>query len=74
MAPKILDYFFQRNQDTTMIGYTDAGYLSDPYNGRSQTGFVFLYGGTAISWKSSKQTLVTTSTNHYKIVALYEVI
>jgi hypothetical protein len=32
-----------------MIGYTDAGYLSDPYNGRSQTSFVFLCGGTAIS-------------------------
>lgn len=69
---KDLGLFFQRNQDTTIIGYTDAGYLSDPYNGRSQTGFVFLYGETAISWKSSKQTLVTTSTNHYKIVALYE--
>ena len=69
---KDLGLFFQRNQDTTMIGYTDAGYLSDPYNGRSQTGFVFLYGGTAISWKSSKQTLVTTSTNHSEIVALYE--
>jgi len=62
---KDLGLFFQRNQDTTMIGYTDAGYLSDPYNGRSQTSFVFLYGGIAISWKSSKQTLVTTSTNHY---------
>jgi len=69
---KDLGLFFQRNQDTTMIGYTDAGYLSDPYNGRSQTGFVFLYGGTAISWKSSKQTLVTTLTNHSEIVALYE--
>jgi hypothetical protein len=55
-----------------MIGYTDAGYLSDPYNGRSHTCFVFLYGGIAISWKSSKQTLVTTSTNHSEIVALYE--
>jgi hypothetical protein len=22
-----------------MIGYTDAGYLSDPHNARSQTGF-----------------------------------
>ena len=69
---KDLGLFFQRNQDPTVIGYTDAGYLSDPYNGLSQTGFVFLYGGTAISWKSSKQTLVTTSTNHCEIVALYE--
>ena len=55
-----------------MIGYIDAGYLSDPHNGRSQTGFVFLHGRTAISWKSSKQTLVTTSTDHSEIIALYE--
>jgi hypothetical protein len=54
-----------------MIGDTDAGYLSDPHNGKSQTGFVFLHGGTTISWKSFKQTL-TTSTNHYEIIALYE--
>jgi hypothetical protein len=31
-----------------------------------------LHGGTAISWKSSKQKLVATSTNHSEIFALYE--
>ena len=55
-----------------MIGYIDAGYLSNPHNGKSQTGFVFLYGGTVISQKSSKQTLTATSTNHSEIIALYE--
>jgi len=64
--------FYKHNQDKTIIGYTDAGYLSDPHNARSQTGFVFLHSGTAISWKSSKQTLVATSTNHSEIIALYE--
>jgi len=64
--------FFKKNLDPNMIGYTDAGYLSDPHNGKSQTGFVFLHGGTAISWKSSKQTLTATSTNHSEIIALYE--
>jgi hypothetical protein len=67
-----LGLFYGTNQDPTLIGYTDAGYLSDPHNVRSQTGFVFLQGGTAISWKSSKQTLVATSTNHSEIIALYE--
>jgi hypothetical protein len=67
-----LFFQFQKNLDIEMIGYTDAGYLSDPHNARSQTGFVFLHGGTAISWKSSKQTLVATSTNHSEIIALYE--
>ena len=55
-----------------MVGYTNAGYLSDPHNTISQTGFVSLHGGTAISWKLSKQILVATSTNHSEIIALYE--
>jgi hypothetical protein len=64
--------FYQFDQDKTMIGYTNASYLSDPHNTRSYIGFVFLHGGSAISWKSSKQTLVVTSNNHSKIIALYE--
>ena len=69
---KDLGLFFKKNLDPNMIRYTDAGYLSDPHNGKSQIGFVFLHGGTAISWKSSKQTLTATSTNHSEIIALYE--
>jgi hypothetical protein len=67
-----LGLFYQFDQDKLIIRYTDVGYLSDPHNARSETGFVFLYGGTAISWKSSKQTLIATSTNHSEIIALYE--
>jgi hypothetical protein len=67
-----LGLFYSRSQDPTLIGYTDASYLSDPHNARSETDFVFLQGGTAISWKSSKQSLVATSTNHSEIIALYE--
>jgi hypothetical protein len=33
---------------------------------------VFLHGGTVISCKSCKHTLIGTSTNHYEIIALYE--
>jgi predicted lipoprotein len=46
--------------------------MFDPHNAKSQIGFVFIHGGTAISWKSSKQTLMATSTNHSNIIALYE--
>ena len=55
-----------------LVGYTDAGYLSDPHSDKSQSGYVFLCGGTAISWKSSKETFVSSSTNHSEIIALYE--
>ena len=40
---KDLGFFYQKNQDSMLVGYTDAGYLSDPHNARSQTGFIFLH-------------------------------
>ena len=67
-----LGLFFKKNQDLTIVGYADAGYLSDPHKALSQTGYVFLCGGTTISWKSAKQTMVATSTNHSEIIALFE--
>jgi hypothetical protein len=33
---------------------------------------VFLHEETAISWKSTKQTLIATSINHSEIIVLYE--
>jgi hypothetical protein len=66
-----LGLFYPKNQDMSLIGYVDAGYLSDPHNGKSQTGFMFLHEWTAISWKSYKQTLIDTSTNHFETIALY---
>ena len=35
-------------------------------------GYVFTVGDTAISWMSTKQTLVATSSNHAEILALHE--
>jgi len=43
-----LGLWFPKNQAPTMVGYVDTGYMSDPHNARSQTGFVFLCGGAAI--------------------------
>ncbi|CAL9025188.1 unnamed protein product, partial [Prunus brigantina] len=55
------------------VPYLSAiGYLFDQHKGRSQTRYVFICGGTAISWHSIKQTLVATSSNHSEILALHE--
>nr|GEY42928.1 hypothetical protein [Tanacetum cinerariifolium] len=35
--------------------YTDAGYLTDADNLKSQTGYVFVLNGGAVDWKSTKQ-------------------
>jgi len=65
-------FYDRTSMDKGLTGYADAGYLSDPTNAKSQNGYVFLINGTAISWRSQKQTLTATSTNHSELIALYE--
>ena len=64
--------FYKVEEDSNIKGYVDAGYLSDPNKEKSQTGHVFLRQGAVISWKSTKQGLATTSSNHSEIIALHK--
>ncbi|KAM6594225.1 hypothetical protein CsatA_001928 [Cannabis sativa] len=41
--------FYSNNCGSQLIGYADAGYLSDPHKARSQTCYLFTCGDTAIS-------------------------
>ncbi|KAM2811094.1 hypothetical protein COP2_044978 [Malus domestica] len=66
-------YLEKSTNDQILAGYADAGFLSDMHKARSQTGYVFKNGVTAISWRSTKQTLVATSSNHSEILFLHEV-
>ena len=56
--------FYTNKDSADLVGHVDAGYLSDPHKARSQTGYLFTYGGTAISWQSTKQSIIATSSNH----------
>ena len=47
-----LGLFYSNNSKQELIGYADAGYLSDPHKAKSQTVYVFTNNGTAISWRS----------------------
>ncbi|XP_069150229.1 secreted RxLR effector protein 161-like [Solanum lycopersicum] len=64
--------FYSINCSPNLVGYADAGYLSDPHKARSQTGYVFICGGSAISWRSTKQSIVATSSNHAQIIAIHK--
>ena len=57
-------FYSKESNITALVGYADAGYKSDPHKARSQTSYLFCYNSIAISWRSTKQTLVATSTNH----------
>ena len=65
---------YAENPCDVLAGFADTGYLSDPYKGCYQIGYVFTMGNTVISWKSTKQTLVASSSNHAEIIVLHEVV
>jgi hypothetical protein len=51
-------------------GFSDANWISSMKESRSTSGYVFTIGGAAVSWKSSKQTVITRSTMESEFVAL----
>ena len=64
--------FYSKKMEPQLLGYADAGYLSDPHKARSEIGYIFTYGNTAISWRSVKQTIVATFSNHSEILAIHK--
>ncbi|KAL6335465.1 hypothetical protein AAG906_029708 [Vitis piasezkii] len=67
-----MSLFYSRESKQQLLGYANAEYLSESYKGKSQTWYVFNYNGTIISWRSIKQTMVATSSNHSEILAIHE--
>ena len=61
---------YRRFDSLHIEGYTDSDYAGD--EGKSTSGYIFTLAGGAISWKSSKQTVITSSTMYIESVACYE--
>ena len=53
-------------------GYTNADWASCTNDRRSYTGFVFILGGTAITWEAKKQRTVALSSTEAEYMALSE--
>ena len=53
-------------------GYVDADFAGDINSKNSTTGFVFTLGGTAISWASNLQNIVTLSTTEAEYIVAIE--
>lgn len=51
-------------------GYSDADWGGDVNDYKSTSGYVFMYGGAAVSWKSKKQTSTSLSTAEAEYTAL----
>ncbi|GKE14210.1 putative retrotransposon protein [Tanacetum coccineum] len=52
--------------------YTDAGYLTDADDLKSQTGYVFVLNGGVVDWKSAKQSIFATSSAEAEYIAAFD--
>ena len=60
------------DSELKVSGYTDASFQIDKYDYKSQSGFIFLLNGGAVSWKSSKQSMIADSTTEAQYIAASE--
>ena len=51
-------------------GYSDANWISNVKDSKSQSGYVFTLGGATVPWKSSKQTVNVRTTTESDFIAL----
>ncbi|GJV62512.1 retrotransposon protein, putative, ty1-copia subclass [Tanacetum coccineum] len=63
---------FQQNPELRVSCYTDAGYLTDADDLKSQTGYVFVLNKGVVDWKSAKQRNFATSSAEAEYIAAYD--
>ena len=64
--------FYEGDKELVVNGYVDASFDTDPDDSKSQTGYVFLLNGGAVSWYSSKQSVVAGSMCEAEYIAASE--
>ena len=62
--------YSQVAETDALIGYSDADWGSDCNDCRSTTGYLFQIGGTAVTWKSQKQSCISLSAAEAECIAL----
>ncbi|XP_047326789.1 secreted RxLR effector protein 161-like [Impatiens glandulifera] len=71
---KTKDYMltYRRSDHLEIVGYSDSDFAGCLDSRRSTYGCVYTLAGGAISWRSAKQILVTSSTMEAEFVACFE--
>nr|GFB76624.1 retrotransposon protein, putative, Ty1-copia subclass [Tanacetum cinerariifolium] len=67
-----LVYGGDQKRELRVSCYTDAGYLTDADDLKSQTGYVFVLNGGAVDWKSANQSIFATSSVEAEYIAAFD--
>jgi hypothetical protein len=80
-AKKVLRYLqgtkdymlmYRQTDNLDVTGYSDSDFAGCVDSRKSTSGYIFMLAGGAISWRSTKQTLVATSTMEAEFVSCFE--
>ena len=63
---------YKRTNNLEIIGYSDSDFTACVDSRKSTSGYIFLFVGGAVSWKSAKQALIATSTMEVEFVSCFE--
>ena len=63
---------YRRSDTLEVVGYSDAEWAGCRDTKKSTSGYIYTLAGGAISWKSSKMSVVASSTMYAEFVACYE--
>ncbi len=61
---------FNLGSNPMVKGFADADYANDKDDRRSVTGYLFTFGGAAISWRSRRQRSVALSTTEAEYMSI----
>ena len=66
-----MDYGIEYNGFPIVLeGYSDANWISNSYETKPTSGYVFNLSGGAVAWRSTRQTIIARSTMESEFVAL----
>ena len=63
---------YRKSESLEIEGYSDSDFAGDVDDRKSTSGYIFTLAKRAISWKSSKQSVIATSTMYAEFVACYK--
>lgn len=61
--------FYFRLKDREIISYFDTDFVKDKNDKKSTSGYVFLFSGTTIFWRSKKQNFIAKHEVEAKYIA-----
>ena len=63
---------YRQTDNLDLVGYSDADFAGCVDSRKSTSGYIFIMAGGAVSWRSVKQTLITTSTMEAEFVSCFQ--